>query len=330
MTTVRASSSPWYALAALGLAGCGVRWWTCDEVSEARLAQLPDRLSATGLYRDGAAQALAEDVLPYRPRFELWSDGAAKRRWLRIPQGMQIDSRDMDNWIFPEGTQLWKEFTRDGVRVETRLLQKVGPLDGDWVGLAYLWSSDQRDAYAAPAGAIDAQGTEHDVPAASECHACHGGTKSRVLGVSALQLGHDDESQLTTLETLVDRGLLSDPPGELVYGLPGDATQQAALGYLHANCASCHNSERPATRGARCFDPENELDFKLSVRDLGDVQETATYRTMGAVVKPGQPGKSRLIALISDRDRFARMPPLASDEVDREALVLLQRWIEAL
>ena len=32
-----------------------------------------------------------------------------------------------DSWRFPQGTKLWKEFTRDGVRVETRLLQKVGP-----------------------------------------------------------------------------------------------------------------------------------------------------------------------------------------------------------
>lgn len=329
MTRAERGSSRWYTLVLLGLAGCGVRWWTCDEVSDARLAHLPERLSQTGLYGDGATQALGEDVLPYRPRFELWSDGAAKRRWLKLPRGKQIDSRDMDDWIFPEGTQLWKEFTRDGVRVETRLLQKIGPADDDWVGLAYLWSADQQDAYAAPAGAIDAHATRHDVPAAAECHACHGGTKSHVLGVSALQLGHDDPSQLT-LKTLVERGLLSDPPRELVVLLPGDATQQAALGYLHANCASCHNAERPLASGARCFDPENELDFKLSVHALGDVTDTATYRTMKDVVKPGHPGKSRLIELTSDRDRFAWMPPLATEELDHEALSVLRRWIEEM
>jgi hypothetical protein len=321
--------SRWYALAALGLAGCGQRWWVCDSVSEDRLARLPDSLSQTGLFTDVAADTLADGVLPYRPRFELWSDAAAKRRWLKIPQGKQIDSRDMDNWIFPEGTQLWKEFTRDGVRVETRLLQKIGPADEDWVGMAYLWVEDQHDAYALPHGAIDAQATKHNVPAASECPACHGGTKSRVLGVSALQLGHDDASQLT-LKTLVDLELLSDPPAELVYRLPGDATQQAALGYLHANCANCHNSERPAASGARCFDPENGLDFKLSVDELGDVKDTATYRTMGSAVKAGHPGKSRLIELISDRGVFARMPPLATDDVDREALAVLRRWIEEM
>jgi hypothetical protein len=317
------------ALAALALAGCGQRWWVCDEVSGAQLAQLPQRLSQTGLYTDLAADALSDGVLPFRPRFELWSDGAAKRRWLKIPPGTQIDSRDMDNWVFPEGTQLWKEFTRDGVRVETRLLQKLGPADGDWVGIAYRWAEDQHDAYALPYGAIDVLGTPHDVPGASECMACHGGTQSRVLGVSALQLG-DDDGLLLPLRALVDLGLLSNPPAQLVYPLPGNATEQAALGYLHANCANCHNGERPAASGARCFDPKGKLDFKLSVHELGDVEDTATYRTKAPVVKAGRPGKSRLIELISDRGAFASMPPLATEDVDQQALALLRRWIEEM
>jgi hypothetical protein len=329
MTRVLFLQTAMRTLAALGLVGCGQRWWVCDSVSDAQLARLPQRLSQTGLYADLAVDALADGVLPYRPRFELWSDGATKRRWLKIPPGTQIDSRDMDNWIFPEGTQLWKEFTRDGVRVETRLLQKTGPADDDWVGIAYLWTDDQRDAHALPYGAMDAQGTEHDVPAASECMACHGGSRSRVLGVSALQLGHDRATPLS-LKDLVDLDLLNEPPGQLVFALPGHATQQAALGYLHANCGNCHNAERPAASGARCFDPESKLDFKLSVNELGAVEDTGTYRTKGAVVKAGRPGKSRLIELISDRGAFASMPPLATDEVDHDALALLRRWIEEM
>jgi hypothetical protein len=321
--------APWYAIAALGSFGCSQRYWVCDEVSEAQLARLPDRLSQTGLYHDLAADALADAVLPYRPRFELWSDGASKRRWLMLPNGTQIDSRDMDNWIFPEGTKLWKEFTRDGVRVETRLLQKIGPSDDDWVGVAYLWAEDQHDAYAAAYGAVDAQGTKHDVPAASECPACHGGTKSRVLGVSALQLG-DEHASLLTLQALVERGLLSTLPSELVYDLPGDATQQAALGYLHANCGSCHNGERPAADGARCFDPDNALDFKLSLDELGDVKHTATYRTMRSAVKAGKPSESRMVETMAKRGFFGQMPPLATDEVDREALAVVRRWIDEL
>jgi hypothetical protein len=317
-------------LSSVYLLGCEQRYWVCDEVAPGRRQVLPKKLSETGLFDDIASEALGPGVTPYAPRFQLWSDGATKRRWLRLPADTRVDSHDMDAWVFPEGTQLWKEFTRDGVRVETRLLQKIGPRDDDWAAIAYLWTDDQEDAYAIPYGAIDARGTPHNVPAASECMACHGGTKSRVLGVSAIQLGGDPSRPGLTLEKLADQGLLSAAPDDLELVLPGTPVEQAALGYLHANCSHCHNQSRPPHDGARCFDPENELDFHLAVTDLASTQRTATYLTMGRVVRPGQPGKSRLIDLVSHRGFFKQMPPLASERIDDEAVALLRDWIATL
>jgi hypothetical protein len=270
--------------AALAPAACG-RHWLCDEVDDDRVAALPRRLSETGLDAPG--------VTAYTPRFELWSDGASKRRWLWLPPGAQIDTSDMDSWVFPVGTKLWKEFTRDGVRVETRLIEKRGPGD-DWVALAYLWRADQSDADAAPFGAIDAAGTPHDVPASNECVACHGGRRSFVLGYSAIQLS-------------------SSP-------VPGTETERAALGYLHANCSHCHNRDRPERSGARCFDPRSELDLSLSADGLAAPAVTS-------VVEPGRPEESRLIELVSRRGFGRQMPPLASERVDRNAVLLLERWI---
>src|SRR5688572_13616865 len=93
----------------------------CDPVDDAAVSELPERLSASGLYSGPATESLAPDVRSFRPRFELWSDGASKRRFIWLPPGTQIETSDMDEWQFPVGTKLWKEFTRDGVRVETRL-----------------------------------------------------------------------------------------------------------------------------------------------------------------------------------------------------------------
>ena len=54
----------------------------------------PERLSEAGLYENLAeSEALAEGVVEYRPRFELWADGAEKRRFLFIPPGAPIDTR---------------------------------------------------------------------------------------------------------------------------------------------------------------------------------------------------------------------------------------------
>jgi len=314
----------------LSAIGCNQFSWVCDDVDTKRVALLPARLADTGLLADAAAETIAPDVLAYTPQFTLWSDGAEKRRWAWFPPGARIDTSDMDAWIFPEGTKLWKEFTRDGVRVETRLIQKVGPHDDDWVALAYLWDGDQREANAAPYGAIDAHGTAHDVPASSECQACHGGRRSFVLGFSAIQLSKPATAGQVDLTALVAANLLSvAPPHPLA--VPGSDIEQRALGYLHANCSHCHNRRRPERRGARCFDPQKSYDFGLSVADLAAVSDTATYRTaVGSAIKPGSPGDSPVIDLVSHRGFGAQMPPLASERVDEDAVRLLVQWIQQM
>jgi hypothetical protein len=67
---------------------------------------------------------LSPDVSPYAPSTPLWADGASKRRFIYLPPGTTIDSRDPDHWLFPNGTKIWKEFSRDGRKLETRYLEK--------------------------------------------------------------------------------------------------------------------------------------------------------------------------------------------------------------
>ena len=314
------------AFAACVAQGCQP-YRACDPVDEAAVGELPLRLSLTGLYEPGTPETIAADVRSFRPRFELWSDGADKRRWIRLPPGTQIDTSDMDAWQFPVETKVWKEFVRDGIRVETRLLQRLS--DG-WVGVSYLWHADGSDAAAAPYGAIDALGTEHDVPASNECDACHAGRASHVLGFSAVQLAWQTEPESLNLDELVRLQLVSHAP-TATPSVPGNQTEQAALGYLHANCSHCHNRSRPQRSGARCFDPEDDADFSLRAGDGPVASETNTYRTAkGICFEPGRPKESRMIELMAQRSRFRQMPPLASDEVDTAAVALLRRWIEEM
>src|SRR4051794_17627830 len=99
----------------------------CPVVPADRLSRLPAKLSETGLYSDAGTKTLADGVRPYHPQFELWSDGAEKARFVRLPDGVNIDTSDMDDWQFPAGTRLWKEFRFGGRLVETRILEKFGP-----------------------------------------------------------------------------------------------------------------------------------------------------------------------------------------------------------
>lgn len=309
------------ALLVVGLTGCG-RYWECAPPDVAKLSQLPRELSKTGIARP--------DVREFRPRFELWSDGAVKRRFIQLPPGERVDTSNMDDWSFPVGTQLWKEFTVDGVRVETRLLRKVGEGASDWLAQAYVWNVDGSDAIATPNGKSNVLGTEHDVPGASECTACHGGRASFALGFSAVQLAYDAPEGLLDLQQLSEQKLVSSAPAPEL-SVPGDATARAALGYLHGNCAHCHNQARPRAAGSRCYNPDNSLDFWLKTEELASVEGTATYRSgRGIAFEPGDPASSRMLELMSTRGFLRQMPPLGTEHVDGSAVAVVTRWVAQL
>lgn len=332
-----------YTLSFGRIAAVAVLFCACERFDECpstadiapSVAELPERLSSTGLYSqlDGEHEAIASGVLAYTPGFELWSDGASKRRWVSLPEGGVIDVRDPDDWQFPKGTKLWKEFTRDGVRVETRMMLKFGNGEGDWAAAAYVWLADNSDAELKPEGAINARGTPHDVPAADRCMGCHGGRRGRVLGFSAVQLASARGDDPLTLSDLFAAGVLSAEVPEMI--VPGNDIERAALGYLHANCSHCHNANRPETDGPRCYDPRNDLDMFLKLSRLGNVRDTPTYETLvGSEVEPGDPEGSKLFELVSRRSKGEigtdQMPPLASERVDEDGVALLREWIAEL
>jgi len=79
------------SLAVVVGSGCEALYWVCDPTHEASTDGLPATLSATGLFSDIATDTLGEGVVPYRPQFELWSDGAEKRRWVSGSFGLSLD-----------------------------------------------------------------------------------------------------------------------------------------------------------------------------------------------------------------------------------------------
>lgn len=289
----------------------------------------PELLSETGLYSDIEHDTLAAGVLEYHPAYELWSDGATKRRWVKLPTGATIDTTEMDFWEYPLGTQLFKEFTVGATRVETRMLhkQKAG-----WAMVAYLWNDDQTEATAVPMGKSNASGTTHDVPSRATCNTCHGKMQDIVLGFTALQLSHDEGG--VTLDSLASDGVLTSPPAETLV-IPGNAAAKSALGYLHANCGICHN-DHSFVSGAV------DVKFWLTADHLGAVADTSTYTTAvgkepllglsgaDAIIEPGEPDKSSVVLRMQLRGDEDQMPPIASEEVDEVGVDAVSAWIDDL
>jgi hypothetical protein len=196
-----------------------------------------------------------------------------------------------------------------------------------------VWNADESDALAAPEGALDARGTPHDVPVARDCMGCHGGTASRVLGFSAIQLNHEAEAPDWSLRRLSEEGRLIGASSG-VAALPGDENTRRVLGYLHANCGHCHNQHRPtASAGGRCYDPRRDFDLSLRAGKLATVHDTPLFQSaIGRVIVPGKPESSSLYQRArGDYALFqSRMPPLASETVDPGLLPLLAGWIRSL
>lgn len=290
-----------------------------------------DRLSQTGLYVDIGTKELSADALAYEPAFALWSDGAEKKRWVRLPKGAAIDTTNPDHWKLPVGTQLFKEFSVAGRRIETRMIERLASSGRDrdeadyWVG-SFLWRDDDSDADFVVQGRANARGTSHDVPSAEACWSCHVGEPGHVLGFSALQLSHRRAG--TNLETLRADGrvpkTLADAP------LP-----VAAIGYLHANCGHCHN-----VNGGSWPDTDMTLRWTYGESDLA--ASALGKSSLGVATRsfqdperpfriaPGDPTRSAVAFRMGTRVDGGAMPPLATETVDGTGVGVVNSWIAGL
>jgi hypothetical protein len=243
-------------------------------------------LSETGLYADIASKRVAEQLMPFEPAFALWTDAADKKRWLYLPDGEPIDRSDMDHWRFPIGTVAFKEFSRDGKRLETRVIARLS--ESEYFMGAFAWNDAETDARYVPEGVQNVRGTDHDVPSARQCGTCHNGEPGKLLGFSAAQQAD-------------------------VFAPPGDAVTASALGYLHANCAHCHNPNGSAR-------PDTDMNLRLSVRDR-EPSATAAYRTVTA--KRAQ----LIVERMRSREPHTQMPPLGTEHVDARGVAVVQAWL---
>lgn len=312
----------------------------------------PANLSGTGLYSDIASRTIASANMMFSPQYPLWSDGARKKRWIYLPPKQSIDAKRPDDWVFPVGAKVWKEFTF-GKRVETRYLEKIGKKA--WIYATYAWNEKETDAGLVPETGFPnyveiAPGVRHSIPGVPDCKACHDGQgRDVVLGFSALQLSperdpnapHAEEftPEMVNLKDLVDRKLLIHLPKRFDGNPPvipaNSARERAVLGYLSANCGGCHNSTDPlSTVGMylkRSIDISPEA-LKLELATL--VGHTSKYQIpepgidQSYRILPGDPSKSTVIYRMATRNPYRQMPPLGSKLVDKEAVDLITKWIQ--
>ena len=309
----------------------------------------PARLSETGLYLPGRAGVVDERNRQFTPQYPLWSDGAVKTRWVFLPPGTTIDVRDDSAWDFPVGTRFWKEFVFNGRKVETRMLWKATA--ASWIAASYLWNDEQTDAtlasdFGEPDVAPVSPNRRHSIPSTSDCLACHGATRTEPLGFNPLQLSTDRDpnaihaepisASSVTLRTLVREGLVSPARTDVIDAPPRVKTASPAtrsmLGYLSANCGSCHRGD-----GEMAIRVPS-LRYDQMLRD-GDavasslIGRTTSWRVPGVrdggsvLIDTGAPESSAILVRMRSRSPSSQMPPLGTVLRDEAAIEAMRQWI---
>jgi len=308
----------------------------------------PALLSETGLYEASRPGAIARGVRQFSPQYPLWSDGAAKARWVYLPAGTTIDTTNHADWVFPVGTKFWKEFTFNGRKVETRLIWRA--TEDRWIFATYAWNEEQTDAVLAPfdgiTGAAELSGGKrHNIPGQIDCQACHGTKRPGPLGFNALQLSTDRDPNaihgeplapgMMTVADLEQERRFSPSRPELVTAPPrihaNSARTRAVLGYLAANCGTCHNPAGetsftgPSLKHSDILDGDDVVARMLQYATSWQVpgQPEGATRMLNAL----EPDASAILARMRSRRPSSQMPPLGTVLRDEKAIAAIEQWI---
>ena len=315
------------------------------QFNTAPVSPFPANLSGTGLFANTATLTPAPGLVEYDVNAPLWSDGAAKRRWVALPAGQTAHFQADGSFDFPVGTALVKHFEIQTSPTTTRRLETrvfLHQVDR-WTGFTYKWNAAQTDATLLNDGATDtltitaANGSQTtqtwNYPSPAQCLVCHSAPEGRVLGPRALQLnksfsypsGSDNEIHAWQCMGMFD----SNPMAPSLYGAYasiGDISksiQSRARAYLASNCAICHQPLGPAP---------GSMDFRYT-RLLGELNAIGVAPTEGTLgltspqrIHVGLPAQSVLFVRQQSTDPSIRMP-LNSQVPDPNAVPVFTKWI---
>lgn len=311
----------------------------------------PETLTETGIFSDLEDLTPHAGVVPYDVNLPFWSDHAVKRRWFALKNTTDlINYRLHEPWQFPGGMIWVKHFDLElergnpasQKRIETRVIVKTEDPESIY-GVSYRWNEAGTEAsLVGNAGenfdleVTTAEGVRKQtwtIPSRAACHACHTPEAGFALSFDTPQLNHDGEiegSGGNLLALLFSSGYLDQDPGDPA-ALPrhlGPEEDKYSLearvrSYLDVNCAYCHQDQG--------VEPQSwEGDFELTMAQTGlingmaagDLQDPADR-----LVVPGNPNDSIVLSRVAGSNGYARMPPLATNELDEANIELLTEWI---
>jgi uncharacterized repeat protein (TIGR03806 family) len=296
---------------------------------------VPSQLSATGCVSSANPSQPASGLIPYAPTAPFFSDGAAKTRWLALPDGQRITLDASGDFDFPNGSVLMKNFALAGKLVETRLFMRHD--DGTWAGYTYEWDAAGADATRVVGGkSVTVDGHTWDFPSEAQCLQCHNAAAGRSLGLEIGTLngdfGYPNGRSANQLATLNSIGTLTPALTQAPSALPAipDPAGSAPLAdraraYLHSNCGYCHRPDGPTP-----VDLDLRYGTQLASTRACDVTPINDLGIADARrIAPGSAARSTVVARMN-RTGADAMPPLARHTIDTAGVQLISDWINGL
>jgi hypothetical protein len=308
-----------------------------EPIIDEPLGPLPLLISQTGIYADEALTQPIDRAFRYEPSLQLYTNGADKDRWVLLPEGEAIDNSDRQAWRFPIGTQFWKTFSflnhaGEDQKVETRVI-RVTAEGYDYA--VYAWSDGdatllalEREIFAEVYLPPNKTRFLHNIPSRFDCRTCHESNRTGIIGFDELRLNAPRAGERQSqLEQLAAMGAFTEPlplRPEVVSG--DDAATREVLGYLHGNCAHCHNSS------SNTVSPLS-LEHDVALASTINVESQGSGQAAGVRIVPGSPTRSMLFQAFaggSEDENIEPMPPIGLRKIDADAVRMLRDWITAL
>ncbi|WP_367871191.1 PQQ-dependent sugar dehydrogenase [Luteolibacter sp. Populi] len=326
-------------------------------------AEPPSLLSQTGVFTNLTTLATAAGVIPYDVPNPLWSDAAAKKRWVILPNDGTFNSvaedivfSDEGNWGFPAGTVFVKHFevntdaaNPDAIkRLETRFL--ICTANGGKYGFTYKWNAAGTDAELLEQGAEEnftytasGGGTEQrtwSYPSRGDCMICHNDVSGQALGVRTATFNskfHYPSTGRTAnqLETFNALGAFNVT---LTASQMENGTESRPLtdetaplehrirSYLATNCSHCH---QPGGSGEG-YDARLGTPLELQNIINGIPERYEALGPDGRYIKPGDTAHSAILVRAAAVHNGDAMPPLAKNLAHTAGIAALQSYISGL
>ena len=321
---------------------------------------MPPLLSLTGVFTNTATMAATPGLIPYTVNVPAWTDYAVKTRYAAIPNhnapytpDQQIGFSPTGAWTFPAGSVFVQTFelaTNEVYpdrrqRLETRLL--VRSTNGAVYGVTYKWRADNSDADLLAEGlyervsVVTATGTRTQTwyyPSKSDCLICHTPATGLVLGLNTRQLngnfsyGSQTDNQLRALNRLgvlnpaINETDIANYPRLSALNDTSASLEERVRSYMDVNCATCHH---PGGSGVTM---DSRYETPLAKQNL--INAPASRGNLGydnaRIVTPHDVVRSVLWDRMNTTNALVKMPSLAHDQIDTNAVRLTAEWINSL